>query len=164
MKPLALITLFVISFAAHAGNNWQVVLDKDPLTNQTECLLLSTKQTTKDGQTTTPVGFIYNGKQFLVKTESNIDLSYADSGLSVDSRATHGIDRLYKKTDAVFESEADTIRDEFIRGLRARLTLGFWPTWPKTHSYHIDFDLRGFTAAYNQFQHCQKTGNAPANE
>jgi len=163
MKLLLLTALCIVSFAASA-NNWRVVVDKDPLSQQTGCLMMSAEKITKDGQTTTPVVILYNGNQFVVKTESNIDLSYVDSGLRVDAKNTHKIDRLYNRTDAVFEKESDQIRDEFIQGLRARLTFGFWPTWPKTHSHIIDFDLRGFTTARDTFLRCKKTGELPAKQ
>jgi hypothetical protein len=159
-----LIMLFVllcsVSTGAFAGNsdNWQLVIDKDPLTKQTACLMVSATRTTQDGQTTTPVYLLYDGNTFIAKTKSNIDTSYENTGLQVDLKNPHDIDRILDSSSAVFDLQADAIRDEFIKGLRARLTLGFWPTWPKTKSYTIEFSLRGFTATYNAFQRCKKTG------
>lgn len=158
-----LITLFVLlcSFCkvAFANNaNWQLVLDEDPFTRQTACLMVSATKKTPDGQTTTPVHLIYNGEVLIAKTKSNVDTSYENSGLQVDLKESHNIDRLIKNNSVIFESQTDMIRDEFIKGLKARLTLGFWPTWPKTKSYTIEFDLRGFTDTYNAFQRCKKTG------
>jgi hypothetical protein len=120
--------------------------------------LVSSVKQSNDGQVTTPVSLVYNGNLFMAKTESNIDLSYAELGLQVDDNKSHTIDRLHKKTSAVFETQAPQIRDEFIKGRKARVRLGFWPSWPKTRSYVIEFDLRGFTRAYEALVQCQKTG------
>lgn len=153
--------LFAInSVMARAGDtdNWQLVLAEDPFSKQSACLLVSAVEQSEDGQATTAVSLVYNGNLFMAKTESNIDLSYADLGLQVGKKKSHPIERLHKKTSAVFETQAPQIRDEFKKGLKAKLRLGFWPSWPKTRSYVIEFDLRGFTAAYEAFVHCQKTG------
>ena len=163
MRNLLLVSLLFLSGIAVGENmhNWQVVSAKDPLSRQTTCLLTSAVRSTEDGQTTTPVSLVYNGELFVARTDSNIDSSYPDLGIQVGHHERHEIDRLHKATDAVFETSADQLRDEFIRGLSAKLTLGFWPTWPKTRSYTVVFDLRGFTSAYNDFLQCQKTGSIP---
>lgn len=149
-----------IAFSA-ASQNWQVVIAKDPVSKQSTCLLISSTKHTDDGQTSTPIKLIYNGEIFITTTDSNIDPRYADVGLQVDDNSRHTIDRLFKKTDAIFETDVERIRDEFKRGLNAKLILGFWPTWPVTKSYAIDFDLRGFTKAYNKFLQCKMTGDTP---
>lgn len=149
-----------IAFSA-ASQNWQVVITKDPVSKQSTCLLISSTKHTEDGQNSTPIKLIYNGEIFIAATDSNIDLSYADVGLQVDDHSRYTIDRLFKNTDAIFETDAERIRDEFKRGLNAKLILGFWPTWPVTKSYAIDFDLRGFTKAYNKFLQCKITGDTP---
>ena len=95
---------------------------------------------------------------FIAKTKSNIDLSYPEIGLKVDYNTPHTIDRLNKDTNAIFKNEAEQIRDEFIKGLSGKLTLGFWPSWPKTRAYTTEFDLRGFTKTYEAFLRCQQTG------
>ena len=144
--------------AAGGSGNWQLVLAEDPLSKQTACLMVSAIKHSKDGQSNTTVDLVYNGSLFIARTESNIDLSYPGLGLQVDNKEAHSIDRLHKQTNAVFEVQAQEIRDEFINGLNASLRLGFWPSWPKTRSYVIEFDLRGFTRAYQAFMNCQKTG------
>jgi len=138
--------------------NWQLVLGEDPLTNRTSCLMISATRNIDDGQGRTPVSIIYNGRAFIATTESNIDLSYASLGLQVDNKKRHGIDRIFKRKNVVFEQHSAQIVDEFIAGLNGRLRLGFWPTWPKTQSFVADFDLRGFTRIYNEFRKCQVTG------
>jgi hypothetical protein len=161
MKNVFTVLLFcyfpVIVYAADT-QNWQLVLAEDPLEKHTSCLMVSATKQNDDGQATTPVSLIYNGKVFIAKTKSNIDLSYPNLGLQVDNKKPHNIDHLHKNNSVVFETQSPQILGEFIKGLTGKLTLGFWPTWPKTRSFTIDFDLRGFTKIYRNFQHCQKTG------
>jgi hypothetical protein len=146
---------------ADESGNWRLTTAEDPLSDQTTCLMVSAVKHIDDGQTNTPVTVIYNGKVFVVQTKSNIDLSYPNLGLQVDSSKPVAIDRVYKSTDVIFESAAEQIRNEFIKGLDARLTLGFWPTWPKTRSYTVAFDLRGFTKTYEAFHQCQQNSELP---
>jgi len=155
--PLLLSILLAISSAANAAsNNWQSVLAQDPISGNTGCLLISASKQSEDGQSGTPVQIIYNGRIFMIKTESNIDLSYPGIGLQVDNNKAFNIDRLHKKTNVVFESQAEIIRGEFISGISARLTLGFWPSWPVTKAYQSRFSLRGFTRAHQAFRDCQE--------
>jgi len=163
IKIFTLLLLFCLSIFAvtssYATENWQLILAEDPLSKQSICLMISATRQTEDGQTKTPVSLIYNGSVFIAKTKSNIDLSYPDIGLQVDNKKRHNIDRLHENSNAVFKTKTRQLLDEFINGLSAKLTLGFWPTWPKTRSYTTEFDLRGFTKTYKTFQHCQKTGD-----
>jgi hypothetical protein len=162
-KTIMMLCLFVLTSPALAEQqaNWRVVLAEDPLSGETGCLMISAEKVSDDGQTQTPVSLIYNGRAFIAQTHSNIDTSYANLGLRVDLRKPHNIDRLLKESSAVFENGADRLRDECIDGLTASLRLGFWPTWPKTHSYVTEFDLRGFTRSYQAFQRCQQSGELP---
>ena len=140
------------------AENWTTVLAEDPLSGSMACLMVSSSQVIKDGQSSTDVHFVYNGQVFIAKTKSNIDLSYETTGLQIDEQNLFNIDRLHNKSNVVFESQADEIRQEFINGLKAKLTLGFWPSWPKTNSFSTHFDLRGFTKSYNALVSCQVSG------
>jgi hypothetical protein len=148
----------LLALTARAGENWNVVIGNDALTNQSTCLMESAGQEIFDGQGNTPIKFVYDGKVFYVVTKSSIDLSYPNVGLSVDARAPHSINRVLKEYSVVFDTEAEAIRNEFIRGAEARLALGFWPTWPKGATIVTQFSLYGFKAAYAKWQECQKTG------
>lgn len=162
-KPIQIALLFIPLLlgdgtalaAADESANWQLRLTEDPLSNRTVCLMISVVKHTEDGQTTTPVTIIYNGDAFIAKTESNIDLSYSNSGLQVDFHKAHNIDRVHKNTNVVFVTDVPQIVEEFKKGLVGRLTLGFWPTWPKSRSYTVEFDLRGFSRTYKAFRLCQ---------
>ena len=62
------------------AENWTTVLAEDPLSGSMACLMVSSSQVIKDGQSSTDVHFVYNGQVFIAKTKSNIDLSYETTG------------------------------------------------------------------------------------
>ena len=161
--PQLLLLLLLYASQIHAADtdNWQAALAEDPLTGKSTCLLISAERQSYDGQGKTAIQLIYNGQALIARTRSNIDLSYPGVGLQVDNYDPQPIDRLLGETSVVFDSQPDKIRDQFIQGRRARLALGFWPTWPKTKTVITEFNLLGFTRAWQRFQQCQKSGELP---
>ena len=153
-----------LPFSAFANNsvndakNWKVVFEEDPASRKNACLMISKSNKMDDGQSKTAVYLIYNGRIFFARTKSNIDLSYPDLGLQIDNQPQHKISVLYKESSAAFTSNTVKMRDEFIKGLNARLTLAFWPSWPKTGSFESHFDLREFSDTYIRFLKCRKDG------
>jgi hypothetical protein len=143
---------------ALAAPAWQTVVTYDALQKKTACLMESAQVAVNDGQTMTPVRFLYNGQVFLVTTESNIDLSYPNVGLQVDANSPIPVERIHKNTNIIFAHDAEQIHAQFIRGSKAHLSLGFWPTWPRGDTVIAEFSLAGFTRAHQDFIQCQRTG------
>lgn len=153
--------MFVFSEAsALAAPAWQTMVAYDALRDKTACLMKSAHVTVNDGQTMTPVRFLYNGQIFLVTTESNVDLSYPNVGLQVDANTPIPIERVHKDTNVMFANDAGQLTTQFIRGSKAKLSLGFWPTWPRGDTVVAEFSLAGFTRAHEDFIQCQQTGRA----
>lgn len=118
----------------------------------------SSTQVVDDGQTKTYVKLVYTGMALYVATKSHIDLTYPGVGLQVDSNPQHQIDQLVQEKTAVFTTDIGKIHKQFILGAKAKLTLGFWPTQPKTKTRIIEFSLFGYTKAYHKFQKCNESG------
>lgn len=154
---LAIAAYVSLDVLAAANPAWQAIVAYDPLQDKSACLIESAQVIVDDGQTTTPVRFLYNGRAFLATTESNIDLTYPDIGLQVDAHPRIPIDDVYNDTNVVFARSAAQITALFISGSKARLSLGFWPTWPKGDTVVTEFSLTGFTRAHADFLQCQKT-------
>lgn len=154
-----LISGFLACSNVLATENWSVNIEEDPISKSNVCLLVSKVYTIDDGQTTTPVQLIYNGEEIFAKTKSDIDISYPEIGLQIDAHDQHSISRLHKNNIAVFADADHAIHQQFIDGRQARLALGFWPTWPQTHTRTIDFSLIGYTKAHSKFKKCQQNGN-----
>lgn len=158
-RALVAIGVFVAGNAfAQDEPTWRVVVGHDPLQDRTACLMESMRVTVHDGQTTTPMRFSYNGTAFLVTTNSNIDISYPNTGLQVDTHPRIAIERVYKTTNIIFAGDAARIREQFMHGIVAKLSLGFWPTWPQGDTVVAKFSLIGFTRAHEDFLRCQRTG------
>jgi hypothetical protein len=141
-----------------AGENWEVVIDTDPASQNSTCLMESATHVIDDGQTETPVKLLYTGLELYAITKSNIDLSYPETGLQIDSQKRFQVDQLHNKNTVVFNKKVKKIHTQLIHGKKAKLALGFWPTWPRTHTRIIAFDLTGYTKTYEKFVKCKKTG------
>lgn len=139
--------------------NWQSLIELDPLQNKKTCLIISKTLYMNDGQTQTPVRILYNGSAFVIGTKSNIDMSYPALGIRVDNNARIPLDRILGETDVVFERHAEQLKVEFIKGRQARVALGFWPSWPKSATRYLDVSLMGFHNAYQAFEACQADPN-----
>jgi hypothetical protein len=141
--------------------NWRAVIGHDPLQHMTACLLESKPLTVFDGQTDTPLQLIYNGTVFRMTSQSHVDLSYPGVGLRVDGQELFAVDTVENRTDLIFSSRADAIKEQFIAGRQAQIAVGFWPTWPRSDTVVARFSLLGFSRAYTAFRHCQTTGEPP---
>ncbi len=148
-------------YGAHAASdtspaNWMVRRGIDKITQQERCLLESKKETIHDGHDDVPIYLVLTGDALLVVTESNVDLSYPGIGLKVDKHEPIQIERSFKATMVVFDSDIAMIIERFMKGHWATVSLGFWPTWPQTETFSTKFTLIGFTRAYEDFLACAR--------
>lgn len=109
-----------------------------------------------DGYSETKVKLRLTADVLLIKTNSNIDLSFKDVGLKVDRNDFIAADDVMDEKNVVFRSELATIVEQFIKGLRVTLQIRYWPTYPATNNYQTDFSLLGFTNAYQEYKSCQE--------
>jgi len=93
--------------------------------------------------------------KLLVKTESNIDLSFGDVGLAVDGKDFIQADGVADEKHVLFSSNTEAILKQFIRGRSVTVYLRFWPTYPATQRHEARFSLIGFTRAYNNYNTCR---------
>lgn len=128
---------------------WTVAMKPDPVTRQTRCLLSSEPQVTSDGYDTTPVTLIFNGASFLVVTESELDKSFADLQLVVDKNPPVRTDKIVRTMILVFEQDVPSLIQQLRAGHQATLYLRFWPSWPATQLFPVQFSLAGFSKAHD---------------
>lgn len=157
MKQIYLITTGLV-FQAMSGtvaavDNWEVRVEHE---NGTRCILESATQVFNDGQAETVAKLVYTGEALYAATQSNINLQYPGIGLQVDGLEQHPVDGVYMLKTAVFSKNVETIHQQFIHGIKAKVTLGFWPLIPQTKTYDIEFSLIGYTKAYHQYLECKK--------
>ena len=52
----------------------------------------------------------------------------------------------------MYKRQAPLLIDQFKAGLKARVQLRFWPTWPETGTHSVEVSLIGFTKAWEEMQ------------
>lgn len=118
------------------------------------CSLSSMPIPFDDGQGMSKLQLVLTTQHWLVKTQSDIDLSYSGTGLTVDDDKYFPIDRLVRESDLMFTKEYAAITDAFIAGKSLRVTLGFWPTWPVTETKAITVPVQHFASAHHAWKQC----------
>lgn len=141
----------------------EVTLDTLPMTIRGQwvlsalgdtCSLSSVSIPFDDGQGMSKLQLVLTTQHWLVKTQSDIDLSYSGTGLTVDDDKHFPIDRLVRESDLMFTKEYAAITDAFIAGKSLRVTLGFWPTWPVTETKAITVPVQHFATAHQAWKQC----------
>jgi hypothetical protein len=121
----------------------------------TGCVLESSPESLADGYQTTTARIRIDGKMVYVSSPSTLDTGFNDIRIVVDEREIVSMDRLADPRTVVFESQYGALVEQFRRGLRARVQLRFWPTWPETGAHSATFSLIGFTRAYAELEECK---------
>jgi hypothetical protein len=143
---------WALATIAAAEAAWTPVMQPDPITRQTRCLLVSESAMTSDGYDSTPVRLMFDGDRLLVVTESEIDTSFADLQLVVNDQPPIRGDQLArKKMILIFDRNIPELIQQFRAGREATVHLRFWPTWPATERFAIPFSLIGFSRAHDGF-------------
>ena len=141
----------------------EVTLDALPITIHDQWVLSATADTCSlstppirfdDGQGMSKLQLVLTTQHWLIKTQSDIDLSYSGAGLTVDDDKHFPLDRLVRDSDLMFTKEYAAITQAFIAGNSLRITLGFWPTWPITETKTITVPLQHFAAAQRAWKQC----------
>jgi len=142
--------LFMIPMAVNA--DWKVL---NPPGNLKGCVLETENTIMPDGYSDTKVKLRLTPDALLVKTNSNIDLSFNDVGLAVDHNDFINANDVRDEKNVVFNSELGSIIEQFIKGLHVTLHIRYWPTYPATDNFKVTFSLIGFTKAYQEYEFCK---------
>lgn len=149
------------------ANDVEVTLEALPLTfgawkldlsrvDNPFCFLRSASFEMEDGQGKTKIFAELNQRRFYIKTKSNIDKSYADTGIKVDSGILRPIEKVYRETGIVYEQNIDALIYELREGSALHISLGFWPTWPVTQAYPAEIPLQAFATAFSGLEQCNR--------
>ncbi|PCJ44930.1 MAG: hypothetical protein COA99_06225 [Moraxellaceae bacterium] len=123
-------------------------------TENSQCLLTGTKNTMHDGQGDTPIYLEVSLKHITLHTKSNIDTSYADTGVFIGNQPIATIETLYTPTSVRFSSQYATLITSMKKHPTLEIELGFWPSWPVTHPYHASIVNESFESAYLALEKC----------
>lgn len=157
---LALLGLLSLGAQAAASDNWSAA-KTEGADRPAACTLVSAHQQMDDTQGQTAVWLEISPTALTVKTGSDIDAEFKDLTIQVDDKDAIPSDALDGKTNVVFSKAADAITQQFIQGVKVRVRLRFWPTWPSQGVRTADFSLIGFTQAYQGLEGCAKQPATP---
>lgn len=147
--PLAPLLLLVGAAPPEPVSAWHVQRTTEGST--VKCRIESDKAPVNDGYQNVTVQLIVTANNLVqILSDSVYDGGSGDIGIQVDKNAFVKFDKLAGDKTAVFEASATTLIPQFRAGLRARLQLRFWPTWPVTGTHDADVSLIGFTKAYEE--------------
>lgn len=122
------------------------------------CLLNSRRIQMQDGHGPTRINLMLHSEGLYVQSDSNIDLTYADTGLRIGDQPFE-LETLSNPTTLIFTRQRDDMIEALQYAPTVRVTLGFWPTWPVTQAYSGTLPTKGFARAWQAWQQCTKMLN-----
>jgi hypothetical protein len=154
---LALSALLALGLGGPAGaaGEWSARVEPAGAGAAPRCVLESERQPISDGYQTTWVQIRVDDEAVQVSSASVLDAGEGDLGLVIDDGAFVRADDVTGQKTAVFTAHYGMLVDDFKRGLRVRVQLRFWPTWPKTRAHSATFSLIGFTRAHAHLSDCR---------
>jgi hypothetical protein len=149
------LALLTWSAPAPATGEWTVRAAPAAASGADRCVLESPRQPVTDGYQTTWVQMVVDGASVRLLSGSVLDPGDRDIGVSVDEGALVPADQVAEERTAVFTTRYATLIEVFRQGLRAKVQLRFWPTWPKTGTHAATFSLVGFARAHARMIACR---------
>ena len=139
------------------GRQWVLDRRPNPVTKEIQCMLASEVVNIPDGYDRTNVQVLLTLNTIYVSADSNIDLSYPQTGIRVGAGALRPFDKLAGQTAAM-------VSGDDVSALYARMTnspdlvvrLGFWPTWPVTETREASYSLEDFQTAVMALRACSR--------
>jgi len=117
------------------------------------CRLDADKASLSDGYQTTSVLVRVTATEVRVVSESTFDDTKGGLQIQVDKNEPVKADGLDGAKAVVFKGPAAaSLVTQFKAGLKAHVTLRFWPTWPETGTHSAVVSLIGFTKAWDEMQ------------
>ncbi len=124
--------------------------------NESQCMLKSIPVRMDDGQGGTRVTLLLTPDQLQFNTDSVVDLSYTGTGISVDDGRSHALETVANGTNLQFVKQRKALLNSMQSGQSMQLTIGFWPTWPVTHTYAVSIPLTYFASAMQAWERCNQ--------
>lgn len=138
--------------------DWTLSLQSDA-SGADFCQLDSRRVQMEDGHGPTGINITLQNRGLLLQTDSNIDLTYQDTGLQMDERRFE-LETLSNPTTLIFTRQRDAMVAALQQATTVRATLGFWPTWPVTQPYSSTLPTAGFATAWQAWQDCNTQLNS----
>ena len=112
-----------------------------------------------DGHGGTQVYLSITKDRIVFKTGANIDTSYEQTGITIDHKHQIPIETLLNEFSIAYEQQYQSMIKDMTSAEKMTLSLGFWPTWPVTQTYSVNFELGDFPSAQKALMSCVKLEN-----
>jgi len=159
---ICLLNSLVVFYPSHASpdiqntdQNWFVVDGLNPATRKQDCYMRSADTTIRIGEDETRLFLLLTGGKLYIVTNSIIDTSYNNSRINVDKYDPIPVKEYTDKKTAQINTFDPEYLAQFIKGYRASIYMGYWPSWEKTGLQEARFSLVGFTRTYTEYIQCQ---------
>jgi hypothetical protein len=120
---------------------------------QGSCRLDADKGSLSDGYQKTSAQVRVTATEVRVVSESTFDDTKGDLQIQVDKNEAVKADGLDGPKTVIFKgAAAASLVTQFKAGLKANVTLRFWPTWPETGTHSVVVSLIGFTKSWDEMQ------------
>ncbi|RLU01528.1 MAG: hypothetical protein D9N14_01830 [Ketobacter sp.] len=140
-------------------------LDQLPLTvmdtwilaaDQDSCSLQTVPVTMDDGAGQTSVTLRLSKADWQVVTQSDIDLSYPETGLFLSNGTHIPLESVIKDTRISISKQKQQLTEALKASDSVRVALGYWPTWPVTETRSITISVAHFPPALNAWESCNR--------
>ncbi len=135
---------------------WFSKLDVHPLDKVSMCLMETENMKIFDGENFIKLRIVYARDKLVIITNANVDPSYDNVGITVDNKNHLKFDLYRDKSTAVINDFSSEKLKYFTKGKTAELSIGFWPSWPKTEPARVLIDLAGFRKEHQKYKVCVK--------
>ncbi len=138
------------------GSSW--ILDKKPgyLSNKSQCLLTSVQKRFYDGYDNAKMSLQLSATALIIKTDSEIDLTYPEVGIYIDNNSVFLFDKVANKRYTLNRKNISELTALMKTGKKINIKLGFWPTWPQTKTSSVIFSLQSFGKALAALKACNQ--------
>ncbi|MEE2732814.1 MAG: hypothetical protein VYA55_18490 [Pseudomonadota bacterium] len=140
-------------------------LDQLPLTimdtwilaaDQDSCSLQTVPETMDDGAGQTTVALRLSKADWQVVTQSDIDLSYPETGLFLSNGTHIPLESVIKDTRISISKQKQQLTEAIKASESVRVALGYWPTWPVTETRSITISVAHFPPALSAWESCNR--------
>lgn len=120
------------------------------------CHLTSFHKVMDDGQGGTDVHLQITAQDIFIKTKSNIDTSYKDAGVFIDGQLVAPVTNLTSETTVSLQKQYKSLIQQLSNTNDIEIKMGFWPSWPVTQAYPVQFSMENFAYAYQHLIKCNQ--------
>ena len=140
--PLPVISLDSLNqLPLSMDNGWVVAIKRPPLATKEACVLYHEKMGVFDGYKDNNIKLYLTLSQLLIKSDSNFDLSYPDTGIYVEdidnNSSFYPLTLSSQKTIAALVLPLNDYKES--SSINLVVKSGFWPSWPVTDTKTIMF-------------------------